>query len=865
MPIKTQMRLNQITASFGSALGEINDSLTNKAALDSIYTQNLSGSLSYMASAIRRIHGGTDFSNQTAGSFSQDLLLDTTKKLQFRDATEYINSDADGSLNIQAAGDVALNINGTDELLVNATTATFGTNIVIPNDGQIGSVGDADALAISTAGQVTVSATANATNATNGALKLLGGLSIASGKDVFIGGDATVDGGDITLGADADGSDRTIVFGHSTLKSVMGIDDSGDVFAINTDASFEAENDFQIEVGGNVLLGNGKLTVSGDTTAGDNASIGYTSTEGIVITGQGSVMDITIKNDADAVVLEVPTGTTNVVIPGNLIVDGTTTTVNTAQLMVEDKLVVLGIPDGMTLPGVATYTVSSNVVTVTSTGHGLVNGEFVLIQDPAATEVITEGVYLITAADANTFAFAFTTGDVGATPINHSVANVTSATASGSGIMAAPGSVVETSLKWDSTHGWIIGGPLAATAGLSPAVADSGALGNADKEWSDLYLADASVIYMGADQDVTLTHVADTGILLNSNMQLQFRDATEYINSDADGYINVRGATGVDLNIAGTDVLNITAASAAVVGALSNTTAATLASASGVTTIGSSNQVTVSAGGILNVANTTAASAIGTAALVVDGGASVAADLLVGDDLTLLNDNAVLGFGANTDTTLAHTDGTGLTLNSTNKLCFQDAGTFINSSEDGQLDLSADGAMADAVLLSAAAGGVTIDAGLDITLDADGDDIILKASSANAFAQFNRASATVGYLNFNGDGSVLTAGSGGWGFRNNAGTMQFKDSGGAWQGFAASGGGSRKKDSVTITAQATAVTSQIGGFLTATTGSLDVFLNGQLMLSGAGGTGADYNVTAAQTVTFQFNVEPDDVVTFVLP
>ena len=50
----------------------------------------------------------------------------------------------------------------------------------------------------------------------------------------------------------------------------------------------------------------------GDTTAGDNAAIGYTSAEGIIVTGQGSTNDITMKNDADADVLVVPTGTTNV-------------------------------------------------------------------------------------------------------------------------------------------------------------------------------------------------------------------------------------------------------------------------------------------------------------------------------------------------------------------------------------------------------------------------------------------------------------------------------------------------------------------------------------------------------------------------
>ena len=47
----------------------------------------------------------------------------------------------------------------------------------------------------------------------------------------------------------------------------------------------------------------------GDTAAGDNAAIGYTSAEGLILTGQGSTSDVTIKNDADATVLSIPTGT----------------------------------------------------------------------------------------------------------------------------------------------------------------------------------------------------------------------------------------------------------------------------------------------------------------------------------------------------------------------------------------------------------------------------------------------------------------------------------------------------------------------------------------------------------------------------
>jgi hypothetical protein len=107
------------------------------------------------------------------------------------------------------------------------------------------------------------------------------------------------------------------------------------------------------------------------------------------------------------------------------------------------------------------------------------------------------------------------------------------------------------------------------------------------------------------------------------------------------------------------------------------------------------------------------------------------ADVTLPDDLILGSDSAVLKFGADSDTTLTHTDGTGLTLNSTNKLTFNDTGTFIHSNADGDLDLSADGTNADSIKL-ASSGGITLDAAGDIILDADGDNITIKDGSNTA-------------------------------------------------------------------------------------------------------------------------------------
>ena len=65
------------------------------------------------------------------------------------------------------------------------------------------------------------------------------------------------------------------------------------------------------------VITGGTLEATADTSAGDNAAIGYTSAEGLILTGQGSTSDITLKNDADATVFTVPTGTDDILFPDN--------------------------------------------------------------------------------------------------------------------------------------------------------------------------------------------------------------------------------------------------------------------------------------------------------------------------------------------------------------------------------------------------------------------------------------------------------------------------------------------------------------------------------------------------------------------
>ena len=106
-------------------------------------------------------------------------------------------------------------------------------------------------------------------------------------------------------------------------------------------------------------------------------------------------------------------------------------------------------------------------------------------------------------------------------------------------------------------------------------------------------------------------------------------------------------------------------------------------------TITSNTDVMTLGHNVIDIPMTTASSSATTGALTIGGGLGVAADLYVGDDPYLITDSAVLGFGADKDTTLTHTDGTGLTLNSTNKLCFNDASQFVQGISATVLGLGA--------------------------------------------------------------------------------------------------------------------------------------------------------------------------------
>ena len=165
-------------------------------------------------------------------------------------------------------------------------------------------------------------------------------------------------------------------------------------------------------------------------------------------------------------------------------------------------------------------------------------------------------------------------------------------------------------------------------------------------------------------------------------------------------------------------------------------------------------------------------------------------------NLNLNSDSAILKFGADADTTLTHTDGTGLTLNSTNKLCFNDASQFIQGASATVLDIAAtdeieltatlidvvgnftnSGTIISTGVVTANAGVVVdemtldadtltatddfiIDAVGDITLDAAGDDILLKSAGTHE-GNINLASSNLTFKSIVSDKDMIFQGNDG--------------------------------------------------------------------------------------------------------
>tara|TARA_Y100000385_G_scaffold251244_1_gene273850 strand:- start:218 stop:2719 length:2502 start_codon:yes stop_codon:yes gene_type:complete len=102
--------------------------------------------------------------------------------------------------------------------------------------------------------------------------------------------------------------------------------------------------------------------------------------------------------------------------------------------------------------------------------------------------------------------------------------------------------------------GALTGTNITASTAFLPNASDGASLGTTSLEFSDLFLADGAVIGLGDDQDVTLTHVADTGVLLNSTNKIQFNDASQFIHGSSATVLSLGATDEIDLTATAIDI-----------------------------------------------------------------------------------------------------------------------------------------------------------------------------------------------------------------------------------------------------------------------------------------------------------------------
>ena len=257
-------------------------------------------------------------------------------------------------------------------------------------------------------------------------------------------------------------------------------------------------------------------------------------------------------------------------------------------------------------------------------------------------------------------------------------------------------------------------------------------------------LSDAAVLNFGADSEVNLTHVADTGLLLNSDNVLQFRDSAITIGSSADGQLDI---------VADTE-LQITAPTVEL-----NSDAQILA-------FGVDGDVTLThvadTGLLLNSASVIqfrdSALNIGSS---VNGQLDIAADVdleITTPTVALNTDGQVLAFGADDDVTLTHVADTALRINDGMAFEFRDGDLSINSSTDGQLDIDADAELEITAPVVDINASTSVNISNDLKLDSDSsvlsfgaDDDVSLTHIADTALRFN---SSIGLQFRDGDLSV---------------------------------------------------------------------------------------------------------------
>ena len=467
------------------------------------------------------IYFGNDQEVTLTHVHNDGLLLNSDNQLQFRDSAINIRSDADGDLDINADDEIELNstlidINGNVDVSGTYTgggTMTTGGNIVIPDAGNIGSASDTDAITIDSEGNIGINESSPSSYYGNAPRFVISNTN--SGEETAITIRSATDGIGLLSFADTNSGNARfagfVQYVHSSDLLSLGIANSAEV-RLNATGFYPASAD------GNSL---GIATNEwADLYLADSGVIYFGNDQDVTIThdpDDGLFLKSTATGDDNPFLLTLQTGETDIA--------------------ADDKLGVINFqaPDEGT--GTDARLVAAGIEAVSEGNFAADNNATKLSFKTAASDAASEKMLIDSAGNVGI-------GETSPSSYYGDTKLVISSTGSGenptitlrsasdgygtiafadasSGNARFDGHVQYDQANQRMTFAVAQSSEVRLTdAAMYPASVDGTSLGLSTNEWSDLYLADGGVIYFGNDQDVTLTHVADTGILLSGNVAL---------------------------------------------------------------------------------------------------------------------------------------------------------------------------------------------------------------------------------------------------------------------------------------------------------------------------------------------------------
>ena len=571
---------------------------------------------------------------------------------------------------------------------------TTHTGILVADGGNIGSASDSDALAISSGGVVTFSQrdihSAGITIADGGQIGSASdtdAIAIAANGNVTLTQNLSV-GGDLDVTGTLDLSDSNFTnVGSIQLDSIAGDGDT------DSSITFSGSDVITIATGGSTAAtfnASQVTTLSGNLIIPDAGNIGSASdTDGIAI---GSDGDITLTQDL--------------------------------ELQHDGAILSFGANDEIALTHV-----HNTGLLLTDSG-----GTPTLQFHDANESFASDGSKIIMVSGGTTFNMPTSDGTDGQ-----------ALATDGSGTLS-----------------------FVSVAANTPSSADGQALGSASLEWSDLFLADGGTIQFGNDQEITITHVADTGLTLTHTASGDDKPIVLNLKSEEDDLASGEEIGRIDFTAGdsgGTDAI---------------TTAASIAA----------------------VAEDTFAADNNSTGLAFKLGVSAAATEMFrmdhDGDFKVLTDGSAIAFGANNEIELTHVHDTGLLLTDSGgspTLQFHDAneavssdgskliltsggtafslptsdgssGQFLKTNGSAVLSFDTVSSAADDITAGDAAINITTTSG-NITIDAaaNDSDVIIKGTDATAditMATFDGSDAGTLILNHDlelgTDGSLIKFG-----------------------------------------------------------------------------------------------------------